>query len=67
MPARGRSHTRPFARKGVIGLADSRRPAAAFAAHHSPPPDRVAFLMPPRVAIAFGTVNHKDTKHTKRE
>src|SRR5207247_9997375 len=45
MPARDRSRSRPFARKGVIGLADSRRPAAAFVAHHSPPPEKGGFFV----------------------
>src|SRR6266568_4387302 len=45
MPARDRSRLRPFARKGVIGLVDSRRPAAGFVAQHSPPPGEGGFFV----------------------
>jgi len=37
----------PFARKGVIGLADSRRAAAAVLAHQPPPEEGGFFVASP--------------------
>ena len=67
MPARDRSRSRPFARKGVIGPVDSHRAAAAFVAHHSPPPEEGGFFDASRVAIQKDKhEEHEDTKNTMR-